>query len=210
MSKLDGKATAIGPEVTNGGEQDIQLQEPYIVEVTLKGTADLLMHRWNCEAVAEKAAAAKGSKAKKTDNIETFVYRNDAGELCLPGEYLRGSMINAAKFRQDPRSPRKSAMDMYKAGIVSLTELASFGVKDWNYEHRCRVMVQRNAVTRCRPAIRKGWSLTFQLMVTLPEYIRPDDFLEVCASAGRLIGIADFRPTYGRFQVTSFKVIPQE
>jgi hypothetical protein len=34
-----------------------------------------------------KSAAAKGSRAKKTDNIETFVYRNDDGELCIPGEY---------------------------------------------------------------------------------------------------------------------------
>lgn len=204
------KSTAIGPDITNGSEQDINLQMPYTCEVTLKGVADLLMHRWNCEAVAEKAASAKGSKAKKTDNIESYVYRNDEGEICVPGEYLRGAMVNASKFRQDPRSPRKSAMDLYKAAIVSLTPLASFGIKDWHYEHKCRVCIQRNSVTRVRPAFKAGWELTFQMMVVLPEYVRPDDFLDVCTNAGRLIGLADFRPTYGRFQVTNFKVLPQE
>ena len=58
----------------------------------------------------EKAKAAKNSKAKKTDNLETYVYRCDNGNLGIPGEYLRGSVINAAKYRQDPRSPRASAV----------------------------------------------------------------------------------------------------
>ena len=204
------KATAIGPEVTNGAEHDLNLAMPYSVEVTLKGVADLLMHRWNCEAVEEKSKAAKGSKAKKSDNIESYVYRNDDGEICMPGEYLRGAMVNAAKFRQDPRSTRKSAMDLYKAGIVSLSPLASLGVSTWDYEHRCRVCVQRNSITRTRPAFKTGWEVTFLMMVVLPEYIRCDDFLDVCTNAGRLIGLADFRPTYGRFQVTNFKVLPQE
>ena len=31
----------------------------------------------------------------------------------------------AAKFRQDPRSQRKSAMDLYKAGVVPLTSAAA-------------------------------------------------------------------------------------
>src|SRR6476646_1895409 len=102
------KATAIGPEVTNGGRGAIESCCPYTVDVRIVGVADILFHRWNCEAVAAQSAAAKGSKSKKTDDVESYVYRNDTGEICLPGEYLRGAIINAAKFRQDPRSPRKS------------------------------------------------------------------------------------------------------
>src|SRR5687767_8033431 len=97
-------ATEVGPEPTNGGASTIDLCKPYVVDVAIQGSADILFHRWNVEAVAEKAAAAKGSKAKKTDNVESYVYRDDDGFICLPGEYLRGSIINAAKFRQDPRS----------------------------------------------------------------------------------------------------------
>lgn len=200
-------ATAIGPEVTNGASNNINLSIPYRVEFTIRGDSDLLFHRWNCEAVAAKAKSAKGSVAKKTDDVESYVYRNGDNELCIPGEYLRQSVIGAAKFRQDPRSPRKSAQDLVKAAVTSLTPLASLGLTEWDYEHRCRVQVQRNGVTRVRPAISAGWSATYILMVNLPEYVSPEMLHGLISDAGRLIGIADFRPTYGRFQVTRFEVL---
>lgn len=192
---------------TNGGEQAINTEIPYVAEVTIQGSADLLFHKWDCQAVQEKADAKKGSKAKKSDNLESYVYKNDKGEICLPGEYLRGAIIGASKFKQDPRSPRKSAMDLCKAGIVSLTPLASLGAKAWDYEDRRRVTIQRNAITRCRPAMKSGWTATIQLMVNLPEYISPDFLNELIASAGKLIGVGDFRPTFGRFQVVKFEIV---
>lgn len=111
-------ATALA-EMTNGAETLISEGYPYRAEVTIEGVADLLFHRWNNEAVEEKAKAAKGSTAKKTDDVESYVYRTPGGNIALPGEYLRQATIHAAKFRQDPRSPRKSAMDLFKAAIVT-------------------------------------------------------------------------------------------
>lgn len=192
-------------EPTNGGEEAIRASEPYAISVTIEGSADFLFHRWNPEAVDEKAKAAKNSAAKKTDNIESYVYRCDAGTLCIPGEYFRGAIINAAKFRQDPRSPRKSAMDLFKAGVVSTTNLASLGVADWDYLDKRRVMVQRNGVNRVRPAMKAGWRAQFDLLIMLPEYISRNDLRETIESAGRLIGIGDFRPTFGRFGITNFE-----
>lgn len=201
---------AIGPETTNGGKTAIEYAIPYVAEVRIVGVADLLFHRWNVEGVATKARAPKGSKGKKTDDLESYVYRDEAGAIAVPGEYLRQAVIHAAKFRQDPRSPRKSAMDLFKAGVVCLTPLASLGVDEWDYEDRRRVMIQRNGVTRVRPAMKSGWSVVVQLMVNLPEYVPPDALQDVITNAGRLIGLADFRPTYGRFSVTNFEVtIPE-
>jgi hypothetical protein len=196
----------IGGEVpTNGALEAIETTMPYVVNFTLEGTADMLFHRYNCEEVAEKGKAAKGSKAKKTDNIESYVWRDEEGSLCIPGEYVRQSMIHAAKFLQDPRSPRKSAMDLYKAGIISLTVMASLGTEKWDYEDARRVVIQRSAVTRIRPAMKKGWKASFQFMVNLPEYISPHTFQAVLENAGRLIGLGDFRPTYGRFHVVNLE-----
>lgn len=193
-------------EVSNGAKGSIELSSPWIAHVEVTGDSDLLFHRWNNEAVAEKAAARKGSAAKKSDNVESYVYRNEAGEICLPGEYLRGAIVGAAKFRQDPRSPRKSAMDLFKAAVISLTPLASLGVKEWDYEDRRRVVVQRNGITRVRPAMRAGWKAEFDLLVNLPEYVDQPFLREVLGMAGKLIGVGDFRPTYGRFDVTRFSV----
>ncbi len=201
------KATALGPDITNAAAEVIELRQPYRALIKIRGDADILFHRWNCEAVAEKAAAAKGSKEKTSDNIESYVYRNGNEELCVPGEYLRGAMINAAKFRQDPRSPRKSAQDLVKASIVSLSPLASLGVKEWGYLHKCRVTIQRNSITRVRPAMLAGWEAEFVMLVTLPEYVTQDVLHALATDAGRLIGVGDFRPTYGRFHVIKFELL---
>lgn len=194
-------------EATNGGDLTIEASQPYRVAVQLTGTADLLFHRWNSQAVDEKAKAAKNSKAKKTDDIESYVYRNDDGELCIPGEYVRQAIVMAAKFRQDPRSPRKSAMDLYKAGVVPLSILASTGKKDWDYEDTRRVVVQRAGINRTRPALKAGWKAEFEFLILTPEYIAPMDLHGVLTQAGVLVGIADFRPTFGRFGITSFEVL---
>lgn len=194
-------------EATNGGKQTIDASQPYRLAVQLTGTADILFHRWNSEAVEEKAKAAKNSKAKKTDDWESYLYRNDAGIICIPGEYVRQAAVMAAKFRQDPRSPRKSAMDLYKAGIVSLTNLAPTGAAEPDYLDTRRVVVQRAGVNRTRPALKAGWKAEFELMVLTPEYIAPMDLHAVLTQAGTLVGLADFRPTFGRFGITSFEVL---
>lgn len=199
-------ATQVIGSVSNDGAQTINAEQPFIATVKIEGTAALLFHRWSVDGVEAKSKAAKGSKAKKEDNLESYVYRNGDGELCLPSEYLRMAIIGAAKFRQDPRSPRKSAMDLFKAGIVGLDELCSLGSKDWDFVDRRRVMVQRNGITRQRPGMNPGWTVTVPLMVNVPEYISPAFLNEIVQMAGRLIGVGDFRPTFGRFAVTRYEV----
>jgi hypothetical protein len=202
------RLSAIGGEVpTNGGKEGVEVQTPYRVLVSIVGICPILFHRWNCESVESKSKAKKGSAEKKSDDVDSYVARNSKGELCIPGEYLRGAIINAAKFQQDPRSPRKSAADLFKAAIVSLTDLASLGVKDWDYLDKRRVQIQRNAITRSRPAIKEGWRASFILQVQLPEYVDQHLLNTTIQAAGRLVGLADFRPSYGRFSVTKFEVL---
>lgn len=206
MPKVKNAVEEIGGECpTNGARKGVEVQQPYRVLVTIKGVSPILFHRWNCESVESKSKAKKGSAEKKSDDVESYVYRNDEGELCIPGEYLRGAIIGAAKFQQDPRSPRKSAADLFKAAIVSLTELSSLKVKAWDYLDKRRVCIQRNAITRSRPAMKEGWTVSFILMVNLPEYVDEQLLNSTIQAAGKLIGLADFRPSYGRFNVVEFK-----
>ena len=193
-------------EVTDGGNEIIEAGLPYAVHVTVEGSADLLFHRWNCESVDAKAKAAKNSKAKKEDDIESYVWRNDNNELCIPGEYFRQSIIHAAKFKQDPRSPRKSAMDLFKAGVVCLSPLSSLGKTDWDYLDTRRVTVQRAGINRTRPAMKIGWKVDVDFQILTPEYIDSFLFQDVLNMAGRLVGVGDFRPTYGRFMITNYSV----
>lgn len=213
---IDDQITSLGPEVSNGAAEAIALGQPYSATITITGTSAMLFHRWNNEAVAEKAAAAKGSKAKKSDDVESYVWRDPDGVICLPGQYFVGSITDprngAAKYRQDPRSPRKSALDLFRAGVVPLTDLAQISSVNgnvalvWDYLDERRVTVQRAGITRTRPAFLAGWTAEIQVAVLTPEYIPPMMLHEVVSMAGRLVGVGDFRPTFGRFAITKFDI----
>jgi hypothetical protein len=97
-------------------------------------------------------------------------------------------------------------MDLYRASVISLTDIADTGAKEPDYIDRRRVTVQRAGITRERPALKAGWTATFDLMVQSPEYISPQALLDTINQAGRLIGMADFRPSFGRYAVTRFEV----
>lgn len=210
MARAGTNGTAVLEAIgapSNDGADALALELPYVAEISVEGIAPLLFHRWSVDAIETKAKAAKGSAAKKTDDIESYVYRADDGTIAIPGEYFRMGLIGAAKYQQDPRSPRKSAMDLFKAGVAVLDELCSVGTKDWDYLDRRRVMVQRNGITRVRPAMNSGWRTSFRLQVLTPEYISPQLLNATFATTGRLIGVGDFRPTFGRFQIVQFEVL---
>lgn len=207
-TKVKNRLEEIGGESpSNGAAAFLEMQKPYRVAVTLEGVCPLLFHRWNNESVKAKADAKKGSLEKRTDDIESFLWRNEQGILCIPGEYVRQSVIHASKYEQDPRSPRKSMMDLMKAALVSLTELAPLGIKAPDYIDQRRVVIQRSAVTRNRPALKTGWKAQFFLMVNLPEYVPVQRLNYILQQAGRIVGLADFRPSFGRFAVVKFELL---
>ena len=67
--------------------------------------------------------------------------------------------------------------------------------------------VQRAGITRERPAVAAGWSVTVLFMVTTPVYIDPIMLRQTLVQAGRLVGVGDFRPSFGRFSVTGFELL---
>lgn len=178
----------------------------YCVDVEIVGVEAFLCHRYDPEAVKAKGAAKKGSAEKKSDNVESYVYRLDNGECGLPGLNFKASIVEAARYQQDPRSPRKSARDIVRAGI-RIAGMASFGKKTWDYLDTRRVSVQRNAVPRVRPAMNAGWHLKYRIEVLLPEYISVEFLHALVEQAGRVVGLGDFRPDFGTFRVTSFKEV---
>lgn len=201
VTKLTGDAP------TNGGAHNIEFSKPYRASVAIRGDAPLLFHRYDVDSVEAKSAARKGSRAKKDDDLESYVYRDEAGHLCIPGEYLRMSCIETAKSYPDPRSPRRSAWALFRAGLISQSPLASLGTKQWDALDKRRVVVQRSAVPRIRPCMLE-WAVEFNFLVQLPEYISPTMLQSVMVDAGRVTGVGDFRPTYGRFAITRFEVAP--
>jgi len=196
--------SAIGPNYEVGDIVDVGV--PYSVQVHVRGTSDLLFHRWSCDENEEGNRKRKGSK--KFPEPDTFLYRDEKNEICIPSEHFRQAVIHAAKYRKDPRSSRKSLRDVCQAGIIcEEPQLIPLGKDKPDYYHKCRVNIQRNSITRIRPAFLKGWECKIVFTILLSEYISEELFNEILIDAGRLCGVGDFRPTYGRFQVIQFKKI---
>lgn len=185
----------------------IQDRHPYRAVVTIQGVAPILFNRFSIEDYDERGKSPKGSKTRKADrDPESQIWRADDGTVGIPGLWLRAAVIKAAKFRHDPRSPRASAMELYKAGVIVATEIAPLGKTTWDYIDAQRAVVQRSAVPRLRPAFKPGWEVEFDIDVIVPEYIAPADLHSCVIDAGRFFGLGDHRPTYGRFQVIEFRV----
>ena len=192
---------------------EFSLPQPYSAKVRIQGTQDILFHRWNEEYVQTKADAKKGSEEKKRDNPEAYVYRNDEGFICIPGRYIVRAVVEAGRNFQDPRSKKKMAKDLVQAAVMANEILSPILVKgeptkDWEYEDRQRVCIMRSAVTRTRPAFKKGWQVDFTLISLVPDLVTPVFLRKLVDYAGLLEGLGDFRPTYGRFRVVHWEIVP--
>ena len=97
--------------------------------------------------------------------------------------------------------------------MVSLTEVAPIVkadghlAREWDYVDRRRAVVNQGGITRERPALNAGWSATLEMMCQSPTYIPPNQLLSTFNDAGRLVGVGDFRPTYGRFVVSGWQIL---
>ena len=198
-------------QLSNDAENQITKETPFCANVRLQGTQDILFHRWSSEDVAQKSEAKKGSEEKKTDNLEAYVYRDEQGQICIPGRYIVRSITEAGRNFQDPRSKKKMAKDLVQAAVMCdelLSPILINGepVKTWEYEDRQRVCIMRSAITRTRPAFKKGWEVEFSLVSLVPDLVTPDFLRKLVDNAGLLIGLGDFRPTYGRFRVIRWEL----
>lgn len=195
----------------------------YIVNVVIEGTAPLLQHSFTKNHLASLMEGAKKQTGATDYSAEWFttMYVTTSGYLCQPAAHIEGAMVKAAasfKVKGANRKTWKDAIRAYcyvspdeivhqRAGeyvpapplelATNPTETLSVSVM--------RVVVQRSAVARARLLIAPGWQLAFSIEVQ-DEQCRPEVVQEILTEAGRAVGIGDFRPRYGRFQVTHFRL----
>ena len=209
-----GKKIIARNEAQVNNDDAALIAQPFKIAVRIQGVHDILFHRWSDEAVAEKAASAKGSISRKTDDIEHYVYRDENDYICLPGRYLMRALQEAGLRENDPSvSKQKTARDIVKASLMTEEMYSPILVggkptKEWDYEDRQRVCIMRASITRTRPAFKKGWEAEFNILNNAPHLLDASFIRRLVDTAGLLIGVGDFRPSYGRFKVISWEEVP--
>jgi hypothetical protein len=200
---------------TNQHANIITKPSQVILNVRIQGASKLLFHRYDCASVKVKGDAKKGSSDKKSDDLESYLYRDENNAVAVAAENIHACLAASAKSFQDPRSPRKSAMDLLKAGILVLPDLIPFTrdgetFEGWDFLDTRRVTIKQSAISRTRPGLEAGWELEFDVHILVPQLISVELFREVLQNAGAIVGLCDFRPRFGRFYVTACGLVELE
>jgi len=172
------------------------------INVTIKGVAPLLQHRYPGEKEDVKITKVRGVR-DYSDEAEKALYRNERGEIYEPAEHILGAMIKAAVDFKITGRGKKTYKDLIKSAVVIDPEAIPHKKQKWIVDRR-GVVVQRARIMRERPKF-EDWELSF-VIETLDEQLASSAVKDILDQAGK-VGIGDFRPRFGRFMVTEFKEI---
>lgn len=175
------------------------------VKVTIEGVSPLLMRRYPLEE-AEKLRR-RGEIPSPEEECGKAMYRNEDG-CYIPSTWISAMLTQAGtKFRA---KGRLSYRDVMKTIIVEPEEIPLLKKTGERYEtydviNRSPVVVQRQRIVRSRPQF-NSWKATFELEFD-EGLVKDEDLRKILELGGKTIGLGDWRPKYGRFEVREFKVI---
>jgi hypothetical protein len=183
------------------------------ISVSIVGVAPLIMHNGQtCDPLNKFAKAMKEitGKRKKTEEdhgelsrIEWMagLYINDDKKLILPSDVLDASLVEGAKKSKLGKQFKSAVFVPYDA-ILDIGK-RSYTIEDlWNDEnHRDirGVRVGTSRVMRTRPIFR-NWSATFTVQFD-DEQVNLADVQRAIRDCGVQVGLCDYRPKYGRFEI---------
>lgn len=183
------------------------------ISVSLVGVAPLIMHNGQtCDPMNKFARAIKeiSGKRKKTDEdyaemgrLEWIagLYVNEEGKLIIPADVLDSALVEGAKksklgkqFKSAVFIPYDALLDIGKKSY-SVEQLW----QDENYRDVRGVRVGQARIMRTRPIFRQ-WSCTLTVQFD-DEQVNEADVRRALRDCGIQVGICDYRPKYGRFEV---------
>lgn len=182
------------------------------------GATPLLMHStagMDPTSASAKAIAAETSKPAKekklAENIEALqraewgaaLYWTKETGPCISGDMFFACMRDAAKQQKLGAEVKRSVM---VDEIVSPLEYT--GPRDkpsmWKSQQFTDVrpvVVNGKKVMRCRPVF-QTWAVEFTVIHD-PEFLSRETLVEIVRTAGRRVGLGDYRPRFGRFAIES-------
>ncbi len=149
------------------------------------------------------------SKRKKSDSdLEKMgeaewrggLYLDEDGHPCIPPENIEMALIRAAM--------KNKMGEQFRSGVLALGNFKLKLPKRWNLESASRdanfslrksKCVKRNRVMRVRPIFRE-WAADIAVQYD-DSLVSEAEIRKVLELAGRIIGLGDERPRYGRFKV---------
>lgn len=172
------------------------------VKVRIKGTCDYLQNKRTVEAeITEKAGEPDYSESWKQK-----MYRDEETGCFIPSKQLRALLVKSASNFRIGGKGRKTFKDLANATLELKEDKVPLQKRKPDYIHQEFGKIQRNSVLINRPAFKNGWIVEFTIMI-LSEAISTTKLREILEFGGNFVGIGDWRPHYGRFEICDFEEI---
>jgi len=172
------------------------------VEVSIKGTSPLLMHRFPLEPVE--------AIEKKTpeEQAEIAAYRDsESGELYVPGIAVQRALVAGAVYSKG--KGRASLQKPAAACLMVNPQTIRLGMKEYVVDSRPVVVpATKGRILRHRARLDE-WALNFELEWD-DTLLKETEVRRILDDTGSRVGLLDFRPErkgpFGRFVVNHFEV----
>ena len=175
------------------------------ISVSIHGLCPLLQNKFPLDGQDTKTG--HGKRVATTDySKEEFqkLYLTKDKMVYEPANHIEGCLTKAATEFFIKGHKGKRYTDRIKAFIdVQPLEIVH-KVQEWHADTRSAV-VQRGRVVRRRPCF-NDWALDFSIVIKDPEAVPPETLQEILEYGGRYVGIGDYRPKFGLFEVTKWQV----
>jgi len=130
------------------------------------------------------------------------LYVDDQGRPCWPGENLESMMLSAAKKQRRGDDCKIGLLvDGNWPVIYDGPKTAEALWKDKRFRKICMARNKGVPVTKCRPIFTQ-WELEFVVSFD-PDVLDASVIGAWATIAGQRIGLSDWRPKFGRFEVVS-------
>jgi hypothetical protein len=183
------------------------------LKAKLKGISPMIMHNGQLSDPSNrfsKAIKEISGKRKKTDadheemgRLEWYgsLYSNAKGGLVIPADNLDATIINGAKKSKMGSIAKSSIWVTNDAELIhenaGLTIDQLWAKEDHKFVKAVKIGTSK--VMRTRP-IFKEWEC--QIDIEFDELqINRSQLISILNDAGKMVGIGDWRPRYGRFEV---------
>ena len=202
----------------------------FSVDVSIKGTAPILMNRHPLPEETEETQTKVSGRAKKYDWREEFIRskylmpltgglldtfsvdptledNKENMALYTPSEVIHGCMMKSALNFLIPGRGKKTYKDLVRAVVIIEPDYLIHEIQESEPDRRW-VRIKTAAVVRTRAKL-PDWSLSFRLVVN-SDQLPVEALKQILEYGSQVIGIHDYRPKFGRFMVTKFEEVKTE
>ncbi len=183
------------------------------VNFRIRGIAPLLMHNGqtadplNEYAIRLREISAKRKKTaedhEEMANLEweAGLYLDGEGKIVLPSFVIEATLNNAAKKLKMGKQALSGLSVVNNSQLIfegpeDISDLS----KDSRFRLRTSARIQNSRVMRTRPLFPLGWEASFDVTYD-PGTFNERQVSQIVHIAGDTIGICDWRPKFGRFEI---------